>query len=78
MPSLVSRPEPVDRRGLERASSAVRRGLRGPAIRLVRRLLSGRLTGTPELAELADDSVVTGFRGAWLCFAGRRRWTAGL
>lgn len=63
VPSLASLPEPTDRRGLERASSAVRRGLKGPAAWLARRLFSvGRFTGTPELAELADDSVVTGFR----------------
>lgn len=76
VPSLASRPDPIDLRGLERASSAVRRGLSGPVAWLVRRLLSacGRLTGTPELAELADDSAVTGFRGVWGRSAGRRRW----
>ena len=79
VPSLASLPEPTDRRGLERACSAVRRGLRGLAAWPVRRVFSvGRLTGTPELAELAEDSVVTGCREVCRCSAGRHRRASGL
>lgn len=56
VPSLASRPDAVDLRGLRRGSSPARWGLNVPVRRSSPR---GGLAGAPEPIELADDSVAT-------------------
>lgn len=76
--SLALFPDAVDRRGLTPAISAARRGLSPAGSRLFRRRSSppAALTGTPELAELADDSVAD-FLGSGFCSLWRRRGPPG-
>lgn len=76
--SLALFPDAVDRRGLTPAISAARRGLSPAGSLLFRRCssLSATLTGTPELAELADDSVAD-FLGSGCCSLWRRRGPPG-